>query len=271
MLRVTGPGRAEVDPGDVTAEQLGAALDATFAAGTATVGWWVPVGDWDSRRTAWRLGFRYVGLLRGWLDGRDAWAFTLGRDDPRAPATRWLESPVIEGDGVRLRPFTDADVTRVVEGIGDADTQFWLAFMPREPLETDGQAYLEQVRERLATDHTVTWAFTAADDDRLLGAVGLFRLDYEPELGYWTHPDARGRRLTTRAAALAVDHAFDVLDLPVVSAFAAVGNTGSIRVLEGVGMRRVGVLRRIARTSDGQLTDLVGYDMLPEERASSRR
>ncbi|MFC7495131.1 MULTISPECIES: GNAT family N-acetyltransferase [unclassified Nocardioides] len=188
MLRVVGPGRAEVERGPAPDEvALAAALDAAFRDGTATsVGWWVPVGDWAARRTAWRLGFSYAGVLRGWADGGDAWAFTLRHDDV------------------------------------------------------------------------------------LLGAVGIFRFD-DPELGYWTHPDARGRRLTTRAGALVVDHAFDTLGLARLSAYAATGNAASLRVLESLGMRRTGVQRRAARTGDGRTVDLVGYDLLPEERSSLRR
>ncbi|MBA2953991.1 GNAT family N-acetyltransferase [Nocardioides sp. MAH-18] len=269
MLHVTGPGRAEVRStpagSPVDPEALGAALDAAFADGVGVVGWWVPVGDWVARRTAWRLGFAYGGVLRGWVDGADAWAFTLGADDPREPRTRWLDCPVIEGDGVRLRPLTTADAPRVVEGIGDPDTQFWLSFMPRDPGPAEGLAYLETALVRLADNHTVTWGFAETGDDRLLGAVGLYRLDTEPELGYWTHPDARGRGLTVRAARLALGHAFGTLGLSHVAAYAAAGNAASLGVLEALGMRRVGVRRRSATTGDGRVADLVGYDLLAEE------
>jgi RimJ/RimL family protein N-acetyltransferase len=274
MLRITGPGRAEVEPvpshSPVDEHALCAALEAAFAAEVTTVGWWVPVGDWAARRTAWRLGFTYAGVLRGWADGADAWAFTLRGDDPREPTTRWLANPVIEGDGVRLRPLTDADVPRVVEGIGDEATQYWLAFMPRDPGPVEGRAYLETVTERLASNHTITWAFASPDDDLLLGAVGLYRLDGEPEIGYWTHPAARGRGVTTRAAALAVDHAFGALGLHRLAAYASIGNTASLRILEALGMRRTGVLRRAARTGAGELVDLVGYDLLAEEAVVRR-
>ena len=273
MLRITGPGRAEVEPvpshSPVDEHALCAALEAAFAAEVTTVGWWVPVGDWAARRTAWRLGFTYAGVLRGWADGADAWAFTLRSEDPREPRTRWLENPAIEGQGVRLRPLTVADAPRVVEGIGDADTQFWLSFMPRDPGAAEGAAYLETAKQRLADDHTVTWGFAATDDDRLLGAVGLYRLDSEPELGYWTHPDARGRGLTVRAARLALGHAFGTLGLSHVAAYAAAGNAASLGVLESLGMRRVGVRRRGATTGDGRPADLVGYDLLAEEYAAS--
>ena len=249
--------------------------------GLRTVVWWANVGNWRSRRLAWKLGFSFDGTVRRWLPQRgellDGWVGTLLRDEPRQPRTRWLSNPVLEGDGVRLRPFADADVPRIVEGLGDPETQHWLAFMPRDPDEAAGRLYLEHVTDRLATDHTVTWAFCTPEDDRLLGVVGLYRVGAEPELGYWTHPDARGRGLTWRAAALAVTHAFRPvaeggLGLERLAAYAAAGNAASLAVLERVGMQRVGRLRQAAHTADGAAVDLVAYDLLAAEwSAASRR
>ena len=234
-----------------------------------TVIWWAHVGNWASRRLAWRLGFTVEGTVRDWMpqrgELRTSWVGTLLRDDPREPRTTWLANPVVEGDGLRLRPFTAADVPRIVEGLGDPDAQHWLSFLPRDPGEADGLRYLETVQERLATGHTITWGWSAAGDDRLLGAVGLHRLTEEPEVGYWTHPDARGRGLTRAAAALAVQHAFDVLQLPRIAAYASAGNVASLKVLEGLGMHRVAVQRQAARTGDGTPVDLVGYDLLASE------
>ena len=55
--------------------------------------WKAHVGNWPSRRVAWRAGFRVEGSLR--LEGlqggvrRDSWIGTLLRDDPREPAEPW--------------------------------------------------------------------------------------------------------------------------------------------------------------------------------------
>jgi RimJ/RimL family protein N-acetyltransferase len=283
-LRPEGHARAEIaygahpairGAGDVE-RALRLLLDWGFEEqGLETVIWWANVGNWASRRVAWRLGFSFEGTVRRWLaqrgELRDGWVGTLLRDDPRAPRTTWLENPVVEGDGVRLRPFTEADVPRVVEGIGDPDTQYWLPFLPPDPDEAAGRRYVENVTERLADNHTVTWAFSAAGDDRLLGVVGLYRMNAEPELGYWTHPDARGHGLTTRAAALGVRYAFETLRLDRLAAYASAPNTASRRVLEAVGMRQTGVQRLAVRTGDGTAVDLVGYDVLATEYASSRR
>ncbi|HEY0949481.1 GNAT family N-acetyltransferase [Nocardioides sp.] len=283
-LRNEGDGRAEIAYGSHPAVRGSGVVERALRLllawgfeerGIQTVIWYAHVGNWASRKVAWRLGFSYDGLLRRWNPQRgqllDSWVGTLLRDDPREPRTTWLDNPVLEGDGIRLRPFTDADVPRIVEGIGHADTQFWLSFFPRGFDEEDGRRYVEQVTERLATNHTVTWAWCAEEDDLLLGVVGLHRLSGgEPEIGYWTHPDARGRRLTVKAARLAIGYGFDVLELPRLSGYAAAGNRASWRVLERLGMQRIGVQRGATHTGDGAPADLVGYDLLRAEWAEAR-
>lgn len=236
-----------------------------------TVVWWANRGNWASRRVAWRLGFTFEGTLRRWLpqrgELRDGWVGTLLREDPREPRTTWLRNPLVAGDGARLRPFSEADVPALVEGIGDPETQHWLAFLPRDPGEAEAHDFLETVQERLATAHTITWAVDSGADDRLLGVMGLYRVveGREAELGYWTHPSARGRGLTARAARLAVGHAFDVLGLPRLTAYASAPNGASRGVLERLGFRETGVQRAAARTGSGEVVDLVGYDLLAEE------
>jgi RimJ/RimL family protein N-acetyltransferase len=276
-LRLEGDGRAEIAYGSHPRVRGTGAMERALRLlltwgfeekGLQTVVWWANRGNWASRKLAWRLGFSCEGTVRQWLPQRgtlrDAWVGTLHRGEAHEPRTPWLDNPVVEGDGVRLRPFSAADVPRLVEGIGDPDTQYWLAFMPRDPDEAAGRQYLETVTERLADNHTITWAFSDPSDDLLLGVVGLYRMA-DPELGYWTHPAARGRGLTTKAARLALDHAFGALGLERVTACASAPNTASLRVLEAVGMRPTGLQRRAARTGAGEVVDLAGYDLLASE------
>ena len=58
------------------------------------VSWAAFVGNWPSRRVAWRAGFRVEGTIRLHLvqrEGirRDAWVGTLLRGDPREPNEPW--------------------------------------------------------------------------------------------------------------------------------------------------------------------------------------
>ncbi len=85
-----------------------------------TVLWHANRGNWPSRRLAWRLGFSFDGTLRQWLphrgELRDGWSGTLLRDEPRSPRSTWLDCPVIEAEGLRLRPVEARDAERIAEG-----------------------------------------------------------------------------------------------------------------------------------------------------------
>lgn len=267
-VRVEGPGGRK----SVMERALRLLLDWGFGARSLeTVIWWAERGNWASRRLAWRLGFTVEGTVRHWQpqrgDLRDAWVGTLRRGDPREPATTWLENPLVAGEGLVLRPFRADDAERIVEGLADAQTQHWLAFLPRDPGPGAGAAFLEEVTERLASAHTITWAVSETPDGPLLGIMGLYRLvaGREAEIGYWTHAEGRGRGLTTRAARLALDHAFRALGLERVTAWAAAPNAASLGVLTALGMRRVGTQRAAARTGSAETVDLVGFDLLASE------
>ena len=71
--------------------------------------------------------------------------------------------------------------------------------------------------------------------------------DLEPgnsaEVGFWAHPEARGRGLTTRATVLALAHGFTTYDLVRIQGHAALANTASRHVLEAGGLREAGVAR----------------------------
>lgn len=80
----------------VTSRAVSLVLDHAFAAdglGLERVLWTAFVGNWPSRRVAWRAGFRFEGTIR--LHGvqrgvrRDSWVATILAGDPRVPAEPW--------------------------------------------------------------------------------------------------------------------------------------------------------------------------------------
>jgi RimJ/RimL family protein N-acetyltransferase len=247
--------------------------------GAAVVVWRAHTGDWASRKLAWRLGFTLEGTIRAALPqhGRlqDAWVWTLLAGDDRTPKGRWLEVPVLEGEGLRLRAWRESDVPRIVEACSDPRTQAWLGQMPAPYDESDALAWLEHQRENRARGTSVAWAVVDADDDKdnhddvALASVSYFGLvpEVEAEIGYWAHPDARGRGVVGAAVELVVAHGFAPITdgglgrhrLQIGTAW---GNTASRHVAERAGFTLVGHFHRDGIVGRGELDDGAWYELL---------
>lgn len=241
------------------------------------VHWRAREGNWDSRRVAWACGFRVEGLVRGLLVARgvryDGWVASLVRGEPMSPAHPWLSVPDVVGDLVVLRPWRDGDVARVREACADVRTQRWLPQLPSPYGLSDAQWYVRTREEQHATGRGLYWCVADPADDRCLGSIALMNLagpDTNPEIGYWTHPGARGRGVMTEALRRVVRHAVLPVDdgglgLARVTLRAAAGNGASNAVAVAAGMTRVGVARRAETLRDGTVDDFVLYDVLVGE------
>lgn len=79
--------------GIVTAASRAAIGHGLDALGLERIAWMAYVGNWGSRRVAWRLGFRVEGELRRHAvqrgRRRDVWFGSLLPDDPREPVGPW--------------------------------------------------------------------------------------------------------------------------------------------------------------------------------------
>jgi RimJ/RimL family protein N-acetyltransferase len=289
-LRNEGPGRAEVAYGShpwsrgrgYVVRALELLLDWGFRErDLRTVIWWANEGNWASRKVAWRLGFSFDGTVRRWLDHRgelrDAWVGTLLATDERRPRTRWFDVPRITGQRVVLRAHRDSDLPRIVEACSDERTASWLPDLPSPYTTDDARAFVESRREQRATGAGLSWVVADPESDELLGNVSLFDLDRrgDAELGYWSHPSARGRGVMTEACGLVVRHAFvpeedGGMGLRRLHVVAAEGNTASRRVIEANGFVQTSRLRQENPRRDGGFTDTISYDLLASEYPARR-
>lgn len=246
-------------------------------AGLSVVHWEAHVGNWASRRVAWATGFRVEGTVRGLCAARgqvhDAWIGSIVRGDGMSALAPWLSVPELARPSVVLRRWHEQDVPRVAEACRDAESQRWLPQLPSPYTLADAQWYVGSREEQHARGAGIYWCIASALDDRCLGSLGLMNLggnDPVPEIGYWTHPDARGQGVMTQALRMALRHAFvDVaeggLGLSRVSLRAAASNAASNAVAARAGMTRSGVARRAERLRDGTVDDFNLYDVLAGE------
>lgn len=229
-----------------------------------------------SNRVLRRAGFRPIAreheiMAHPGEPHSDGLLWELLRDGPARSA------PVIEGRRVRLRGWRLGDSARVVEGCCDPVTAQWLGALPRPYGPNDALEFLSNALATTARGTTVHWALADPGADEVIGAVTLMHLDLvdgSAELGYWTHPDARGRGVMKEAAWWAVRHALldpeeGGLGLRLVRLRAAATNVASCRVAERVGFRRTGVEPAAHRLGDGSFVDQLRYQVRAEELAAT--
>jgi RimJ/RimL family protein N-acetyltransferase len=239
-----------------------------------TVVWWANRGNWASRKLAWRLGFAIEGTARQYLphrdELRDAWLGTLLRDDERLPRHPWYDVPRITGSGIVLRRHRDGDVPRVLEACTDERTAYWLGGLPSPYTLETARRFVRDRSEGMARGTDLHWMIADPETDAMLGTVSLMHLDQgAAEVGYWAHPDARGRGVMTEAVRLAVRHAFidtedGGLGVERLTLYSAVDNAASVHVAEANGFRRTGLERQAISCRDGK-HDMAGYDLLAGE------
>jgi RimJ/RimL family protein N-acetyltransferase len=134
--------------------------------------------------------------------------------------------------------------------------------------------HLAEIDENLASGRALSWAIAEArdPDGPLRGeiAVQVGPDGRQGEIGYWAHPVARGRGLTTAAVRLAARHALlppadGGLGMSRVLLRIAEHNTASLRIAHRLGFHPSGVDRDGERLRDGTVQDMLRFDLLADE------
>lgn len=104
------------------------------------------------------------------------------------------------------------------------------------------QGHAADVVQRWRAGSEYAFAIETGDGGAYLGRISIRRTD-APEvwdLGFWVHPDHQWRGYGTEASARLLGFGFETLRARRMTAAAATWNTPSHRLLESLGMRRVG-------------------------------
>jgi RimJ/RimL family protein N-acetyltransferase len=134
--------------------------------------------------------------------------------------------------------------------------------MPQPYARDSARAYLQGIAELAARGIGLAWCIADPEDDRCLGSISLDGLGgyaKRGEIGYWAHPDVRGRGVVAEAVRLVTRHARDSGLATSLLIRCAVGNAASRRVAERAGYRTVGIQPLSEPLRDGQVVDLVLY------------
>lgn len=175
--------------------------------------------------------------------------------------------PPFRTERLILREFRAADAVALHEYGADPEVSRFTDWGPNTPEQS--REVLGRFLERQAArpPHELNLAVELAAEGGMIGSVRLELKDAAnrtADLGYVIHRHYWGRGFVTEACQELLRIAFEVMDLHRVWATCDARNVGSYRVMEKLGMRREGVLRKGTLRKDGWQDTLL-YAILAEE------
>lgn len=169
-------------------------------------------------------------------------------------------------DRVRLRPLRDADATAYAAGSADTDVRRH-AHLPEPEYTPDSVRRMieRDARPGLDRGDLAVLAIAEASSDAFAGSLVLFNVAVDrAEVGFWLHPDARGKGYASAALALAAEFA-RASGLTTLTARTVTDNAGSQRVLDAAGFEQGGSETGVAPS--GHKVDLMYYALSLHDRA----
>ena len=164
----------------------------------------------------------------------------------------------LETSRLRLRPCVVEDLERARELWADEGVRRFL-FDGRVISLDESRTFVEASAENFERQGYGLWLAFEREAGQLVGFAGLLRSEDEsPNLVYGVHPRFWGEGYATEAAGVVLSYALKTLALPKVKADVDEANVESVRVLEKLGMKRVGRASLEGRP-------LLYFELSPEE------
>lgn len=166
---------------------------------------------------------------------------------------------MLEGKKVNLRVMEKDDLPLVTEYENDPD--FW-GELAVYPLLQKSKADLEKEYDKRPPEEN--WFFIEKKDGTKVGAAFHFPEGRLLEIGYALVPSERRKGYGTEAAKIMVDYLFLSKGIVRIQAHTDVRNAVSQKVLEKIGFKKEGIIRKYAFVC-GEWRDALLYSILRED------
>jgi RimJ/RimL family protein N-acetyltransferase len=166
---------------------------------------------------------------------------------------------LLEGNLVNLRIIEREDLPLITEY--ENDPEFW-GELAVYPLLQKSQADLEKEYDKRPPEEN--WFFIEKKDGTKIGAAFHFLEGRLLEIGYAIVPSERRRGYGTEAAKIIVDYLFLSRAIVRIQAATDIRNMVSQKVLERVGFKKEGIIRKYVFVR-GEWRDALLYSILREE------
>ena len=157
-----------------------------------------------------------------------------------------ISLPVIETARLRLREQREGDANALLAVYGDPRAMAYWSGPPWTDI-AQAHAHLQRAQRDLESGGVLPWAIADIASDELIGTLTLFKLDRDhrrAEIGYILGTPHWGKGLAGEAMRAVLRHAFGAMQLERIEADTDPRNAPSLRMLERLGFKREGLLRK---------------------------
>jgi [ribosomal protein S5]-alanine N-acetyltransferase len=174
--------------------------------------------------------------------------------------------PLFSSERLVYRRLVEEDLPQLFALRSNPEAMKYIPRIPHKSIE-DARAQLIVIDERIASNEGINWAVTKKNEDKMIGIVGHYKIDFEnfrSEIGYMFLPEYQGKGYGTEMVKALLDFGFTYMGLHSIEAVVDPNNLASGKILEKNGFRKEAHIKENF-FFEGQFLDSVIYGKLKSE------
>lgn len=150
----------------------------------------------------------------------------------------------------QLRRIDYDDLTDMFEYTSNPAVTRYLEWDPHSNIAQTREFIKKTINDYNTSEYSFTWGIEYIDNAKFIGVLRIY--DYVPgygkaEISYIINPDFQGRGIMSEAILKIFSYCFVELKLVRIQAKCSTSNSGSVKLLERIGMTREGCLRKFLK------------------------
>ncbi|MDQ0254849.1 ribosomal-protein-alanine N-acetyltransferase [Evansella vedderi] len=174
--------------------------------------------------------------------------------------------PTLETDRIILRKFRIEDAHDMFEYSSIPEVSQYVPWETHKSIE-DSYHFLQYILKQYEEAKLAPWAIELKENEKVIGTIDFvawFPWHYRAEIGFILSKEHWGKGLILEAAKKVTEFGFEHMELNKIKAPCMVENVQSQRVLQKLGMRLEGVLRK-EYFIKGRFRGMAVYSILKED------